>query len=683
MRRLECHNAADIEERLLREWLVANGLGGYACGTVGGAINRRYHGLLISALPAPFGRFMTLSQLSERARIDGRRYWLTNPFPHETSGLSADAPQLEEFLVEAGLPVWRYRCGEARIEKRLVMPHQQNTTLIIYRRLTVAAPIRLTLMPWMNFRPHDALPGGAPPSSPEVRHRKGRIEVSQDDALPPLRLVIHHPQSRFSIQEQVNADVEYSQESQRGYPSKGAVWAPGYFEIELTEEPCAVIASTEDWQSIAALSPREAIEAETDRRRRLISGARQEAASGLGAELVLAADQFIIRPVTRVRDEARAHAAGDEARTIIAGYHWFTDWGRDTMISLEGLTLVTGRVAEAGYILRSFAQHIRHGLVPNYFPEGEHDGLYHTADASLWFFHALDRYLAHGGDRVTLESLLPRLEEMIAAHRAGTRFGIGVDPVDGLLTQGAPGFQLTWMDAKVGDWVVTPRRGKAVEINALWHQALRLAAQWERELGRENESKQMNDWANQVQESFNRRFWNERERCLLDVVDGPEGDDDAVRPNQIFAISLRYPALDRNRWSDVLATVRERLLTPRGLRTLDPRHPQYKDKYFGDLTARDAAYHQGTVWPWLWGHFLDAWLKTYPEQRSTVAGWFDAFDEHLSEACVGAISEIFDATTPHTPRGCVAQAWSVAEVLRTWVNVHPREVRSETTSTHG
>jgi predicted glycogen debranching enzyme len=365
-----------------------------------------------------------------------------------------------------------------------------------------------------------------------------------------------------------------------------------------------------------------------------------------------------------VADTVLTRATGDEARTIIAGYHWFTDWGRDTMIDLEGLTLLTGRHVEAGYILRTFGHYVRDGLIPNMFPEGTRQGLYHTADATLWYFHAIDRYLRATGDRDTLRLLLPTLVSIVDHHVRGTQFGIGVDPADGLLRQGAPGYQLTWMDAKVDDWVVTPRRGKAVEINALWYNALRLLEGWLREEQRDDAAASLGDRADQVQTEFNARFWYADGGYLYDVIDGETGDDTACRPNQLFAISLAHPILADARWASVLSVVRERLLTPCGLRTLAPGHRDYKATYDGDLRARDAAYHQGTVWPWLIGPFVDAWLRVHPGDRAGVRKMLEGFGPHLDEACVGSISEIFDAEPPYTPRGCISQGWSVAEVLR-------------------
>jgi predicted glycogen debranching enzyme len=341
------------------------------------------------------------------------------------------------------------------------------------------------------------------------------------------------------------------------------------------------------------------------------------------------------------------------------------------MIALEGLTLVTGRHAEAGYVLRTFAHSIRDGLIPNLFPEGGREGLYHTADATLWFFHALDRYLDVTQDRATLRRLLPVLVDVVEHHLRGTRFGIGVDPKDDLLRQGAQGHALTWMDAKVGDWVVTPRRGKAVEINALWYNALRLLEEWVRAEGDAASAVSLGQRAERARAAFNERFWYAAGEYLYDVVDGEEGDDARCRPNQIVALSLRHPVLDAARWEPVLGVVRERLLTPVGLRSLAPGDPDYQARYDGDLRARDGAYHQGTVWPWLLGPFVDAWLRVHPADGAAARSLLAGLTPHLDEAGVGSISEIFDAESPFTPRGCVAQAWSVAEVLRAWVRTTP------------
>ena len=676
---LEPQPAASLDTLLAREWLVTNGLGGYASGTVAGVATRRYHGLLVAALPAPLGRLLVLGQLSEVLRFpDGLIVRLGG---ERRVGDSASIPGLQhlaEFRLEAGLPIWRYLVEGWVLEKRVFLAHLQNTVHVLYRVLSAGdrrGPVRIEMHPTVSFRPHDA-PVATPLGAPfTVQATAGRYEITSAwPAAPPLRLLLAGAEPTLTCAARTLAGVHYLVEERRGYEAVGELWTPGFFGADLSAgAQAALTASTEPWATLTALTPAEALAAEMERRERLVAAADARAQQGTPAELVLAADQFVITP-GRLEDRARARAAGDEARSVIAGYHWFTDWGRDTMISLEGLTLVTGRALEAGYILRTFARHVRDGLIPNLFPEGEREGVYSTADASLWFFHALARYVAASGDRETLEALLPTLLEIFDRHLAGTRFGIGVDPADGLLRQGEEGFQLTWMDAKVDDWVVTPRRGKAVEINALWYNALRLLEGWLGELrGADSpEARRVGAAAELARLSFNRRFWYAPGGFLLDVVDGPEGDDPSCRPNQIFAVSLPHPVLDAGHWEAVVETVRERLLTPVGLRSLAPGETAYKTTYDGDLRARDAAYHQGTVWAWLIGPFVDAWLRVHPGNRADARAFLAGFVPHLGEACLGQISEIFDAEAPWTPRGCVAQAWSVAEVLRSWVLTEPR-----------
>lgn len=658
----------DLNTLIDLEWLVTNGLGGYACGTVSGAATRRYHGLLIAAHPAPLGRVMMWNHLTEHFRLPDYRGVAVGGTERVGGRVEVDgAAVLTEFRLELGLPVWRFEIADCVIEKRVWLPHRQNTVHMSYRLVAGSGPIRLKLRPSVHFRGHDD-PVSHLSNDPYVlTASEGRFELSDGAPRPRLRFQIAGDGAALTLDGVKVPDVLYRIEENRGYEGVGALWSPGVFRVTLRpDREVTLSGSTENWERFTALSPAHTHEAEVDRRLRLIAAADPLARAGFGAEMVIAADQFVILPAGRVHDTARAHAAGDEPRTVIAGYHWFTDWGRDTMISLEGLTLATGRHAEAGYILRTFAGHIRDGLIPNYFPDHENEGVYHTADATLWFFHALHRYVQVTGDRFTLLSLLPALKDIIAHHQKGTRFGIGVDPADGLLKQGAPGYQLTWMDAKVGDWVVTPRRGKAVEINALWYNALRLLEGWLREAD-DQTADAIGQAANLAFESFNWRFWNEQTGYLWDVVDGETGDDPACRPNQVFAIALDHPVLDQSRWRVVLEVVRTKLLTPVGLRSLAPGHPDYKSRYYGDLRARDAAYHQGTVWGWLIGPFIDAWLKVYPDEMRLCRDFLKGFAEHVSEACIGSISEIFDADSPYTPRGCVAQAWSVAEALRCWV----------------
>jgi predicted glycogen debranching enzyme len=657
---------------LEREWLVTNGLGGYASGTIAGAATRRYHGLLIAAHPAPLGRVMMFNHLSELLRLPD---WSTIQFGgDERVGGTLDlhgTDRFTAFRLELGLPLWCYELHGHVLEKRVFMPHLQNTVYVTYRHVSGPGPIRLKLRPSVHFRGHDEPVSGLPAEPYTLTAVEGRYELSGGHGLPHLRLRIEGAGAAFTLDSQNRPDILYRIEENRGYDATGSLWSPGLLRVNLQPgQEVALVASTEPWENVLALSAAAARTAELERRRRLANAAVPAAQSGYGAELVLAADQFLITP-PRPEDAAPAHAAGDEARSVIAGYHWFTDWGRDTMISLEGLTLTTGRHAEAGYLLRTFAHYVRDGLIPNLFPEGEREGLYHTADATLWYFHALDRYLETTGDRATLRRLLPTLHDIIDHHQRGTHFGIAVDPRDGLLRQGAEGFQLTWMDAKVGNWVVTPRRGKAVEINALWYNALRLLEGWAREEEGEARAARLAEAAGRAQHAFNQRFWCEAKGHLYDVVDGEQGDDPARRPNQILAFSLRHPVLDPSRWEAVLQVVRSRLLTRVGLRSLAPDHPAYKPRYDGDLRARDAAYHQGTVWVWLIGPFVDAWLRAYPADHRGARRFLEGFLEHRGEGCIGSISEIFDAEEPFTPRGCIAQAWSVAEVLRSWAKTNP------------
>jgi predicted glycogen debranching enzyme len=660
------------EVLLNREWLVTNGLGGYASGTVSGVITRRYHGLLISALPAPFGRMVMWSHVSEFLRFGNND--VVSLGGEERAGGKLDlqgADFLREFRLEDGLPIWTYRVRDLVLEKRVLLPHLQNTVHVSYRILEGTERPRLELRPAFHFRHHETAVNEGPTAPYKLAAVEGRYEItSSRGRLPPLRMKLYDCESAFTIASANIPQVIYRTEQSRGYAHEGNLWSPGYFHVDLRQHDRAtLVASTEKWEIVEVLDPEAALALERERRARLLQNAIPEARTGFAAELVFAADQFVITPTGRFEEAARAHAAGDEVRTVIAGYHWFTDWGRDTMISLEGLTLVTGRTLEAGYILRTFSDYVRDGLIPNMFPDRATAGLYHTADATLWFFHALGRYLERTDDWTTLKLLLPTLIDIVEHHVRGTKFNIHVDPDDGLLAQGEEGYQLTWMDAKMGDWVVTPRRGKAVEINALWYNALRLLAYWLREM-KDDAATRYDELATRAHASFNQRFWFAHGGYLYDVVDcnGEKGTHDvSCRPNQIFAISLDHPVLDPTRWASVIDLVQNKLVTPVGLRSLSPDDPEYKPIYSGDLRTRDGAYHQGTVWAWLIGPFIDAWLKVHPGDKTGARKFLEVFPTHLSDNGVGTISEVFDAHEPHHAGGCIAQAWSVAEVLRCWV----------------
>ena len=655
------------------EWLVTNGLGGYASSTITGVVSRRYHGLLIAALAAPVGRMVVFNHISEFLHLGegelislGEKEGSTHPRP-------GGADVFTTFRIEMGLPVWRFAVEGVVIEKRVWLLNRQNTVHVNYHLLEwQGARPRLELRPALEFRHQTASVDQAIAGPYRVTRLEARYEISAPnvDWLPPLRLRVHAGHEVFHPDEEIIDHVIYPSEEERGYPDCGKLWCPGGFLLSFDEtNVVTLIGSTENWEIIDILSPVEAAQAENLRRERLLDKIHPKLRNDFGASLALAADQFVSTPRGRLGESARAQAQGDEVRTLMAGYHWFTDWGRDTMISLEGLTLLTGRCEDAKFILHTFSHYIRNGLIPNMIPDGktEQGGRYNTADATLWYFHALDRYISFTGDRTTLRILLPRLVEIVEHHLRGTDYDIHVDPADDLLCQGQEGVQLTWMDAKAGDWVVTPRRGKAVEINALWYNALSLLASWVRDSGDASSADKYADHAKRTAQSFNRRFWNPDRGCLFDVIDGPGGDDPAIRPNQVFAISLPHPVLAPEHWPPVMNVIEKKLLTPVGLRTLSPDDPAYQRTYHGDRRTRDGAYHQGTVWPWLIGPYIDAWLKLHPGEEAKARNYLARFPSEMNHAGTGTLAEIFDAEEPHRPRGCIAQAWSVAEVLRAWV----------------
>jgi predicted glycogen debranching enzyme len=627
--------------------------------------------LLIAALPGPLGRVVMWNHVSEFLRFSDDD--VVSLGAEERAGGQLDlkgADYLTEFRLEDGLPVWTYHVRDVLVEKRVLLPHLQNTVHVSYQVISKGKPPRLELRPAFHFRHHEA-PVDSDLAAPyKLTAVDGRYEIAAARRkLPPLRMQLHGREAAFTIAPAKIPQVVYRIEQQRGYSFEGELWSPGFFRVNLTEQSTAtLVGSTEQWEIVDVLGPEDVLAAERERRARLLHDALPKARQSFPAELVFAADQFVITPAGRFEETARAHAAGDEIRTVIAGYHWFTDWGRDTMISLEGLTLITGRFLEAGYILRTFAHYVCDGLIPNMFPDGAKEGRYNTADATLWFFHALNRYFQQTADRTTLRLLLPTLIDIAEHHLRGTRFNIHVDSNDGLLAQGEEGYQLTWMDAKMGDWVVTPRRGKAVEINALWYNALCVLANWLREIGDDTSAQTYDEHAERARVSFNNRFWYPEGGYLYDVVDvdGGNKNDPSCRPNQLFAISLDHPVLDAKHWKSVVEVVEEKLLTPVGLRTLSPDSPDYKPIYAGDLRSRDGAYHQGTVWAWLIGPFIDSWLKVYPLDRAAARKFLETFPVHLSDNGIGTISEVFDASEPHFAGGCIAQAWSVAEVLRAW-----------------
>lgn len=645
-------NEFDCENLLYHEWLLTNGLGGFACSSLSCTPMRKYHSLLTASLPAPYGRTVMLNFLQDSIKLEDpeREIYLSSL---QLNGEELQPIPLAQFRMEWGLPIWRFEFEDIILERTMILINMQNTLHVRYKLISSKQSVLLKIAPYFHFRANEQSPDLL--DDQYIVHAQGSEYEIERKEFPKLRLYNTQQQHSFTVETHLIKNVYYEIEEKRGLPSTGNLTSPGYYLMSLNPgDQASIIASTEDWKTIHVLSPQEARLAEKIRRKGLVRTAGHFANYPPVTKLVLAADQFIMTPRTRFEDVIRLQAAGEQVKSIIAGYPWFTDWGRDTMISLEGLTLTIGRYREAYAILRTFAYYVKDGLIPNMFPDGQHTGIYNTADATLWFFHAASRYIEITGDTDILDILLPKFQEIIRNHSLGTLYGIKVDK-DGLLTQGQEGVQLTWMDAKVGNWVVTPRRGKAVEINALWYNALRLMEKW---------TNTRIDLAEQCFESFNKRFWYEHGNYLYDVVDGENGDDPSLRPNQLFAISLENPALDKIHWESVLKAVKNDLLTPFGLRTLSPYDKEYKPMYDGDLRDRDAAYHQGTVWPWLLGPFVDAWLKVYPNDLDTAESFLKGLTSHLQDNCIGSISEIFDAIEPYHARGCFAQAWSVAELLR-------------------
>ncbi len=654
------------EHFLSKEWLITNGLGGYASGSLAGINTRRHHGIFIPNLPAPRGRTMMLPYLDEKVRIADHDISLGGIEFGNHQVEASGYPYLKDFCLDWQTPVWTFDINGQILEKKIFMPYGQNTVYVSYR-LIQGSVLDMRLSPYCGCRKHDSTLGYPQTWPFAVSHQDNHYEVAAFEGAPLLRLTLKPFHGNFKSQSQVIKDVFYRREFERGLDHTENILSPGSFSFQIHEgETVFFLASTEDWESLQD-DPSGIFETEFQRRQKLLSLATGAENHLVTAQLTLAADQFIVLPRTRNQKDVVIDSSVERVRTVIAGYHWFTDWGRDTMISLEGLTLCTGRHEEAKAILKTFGHYVRNGLLPNHFPEGERYAIYNTVDATFWYFHAIDRYFQVTGDKETLESLFPVLKLIIESHMRGTDFGIHMDPEDGLISAAAEGFQLTWMDAKVDEWVVTPRRGKPVEIQGLWFNALKLMETWSQLLEKPDEL--YFDLSKKVFESFNQRFWYEKGGYLFDVVDTERGSDDSLRPNQIMALSLRFPVLDQKFWKPVIDVIEKKLLTPLGLRTLDPLDKRYHGRYTGSRWDRDAAYHQGLVWTWLIGPFFDAYKKIYQDPHK-IEDLLKYFSLHLQEAGIGTINEIFDGDDPHAPRGCIAQAWSVAEVLRCYMNLN-------------
>lgn len=637
-----------------REWLATNGLGGYASSSLAGANTRRYHGLLVPAFAPPLGRAVVLSKLEEEVRVEDALYLLSaNKYP------SVVQPQGFRHLTHyeaRPVPTWTYTFheGTVTLQKRVWMAHGKNTVYVQYTLIKAPEAVKFGLVPLMAYKDYhteqhrwDGFHGTITPDGP------GRLRFDAYETAEPLWFALP-PTFAWSGHSGWFLNFEHTREQERGLDCTEDLYCPGRWDGTLAPGQSVTLVATVETDMPA--TPGDSLDAEHARQVSLLGTAGLDHGSDLFLQtLTLAADQFLIEHTSRV---ARA--------TIMAGYPWFTDWGRDTMIALPGLCLATGRLDLAKQILTSFAGATRNGLLPNRFADNGGRAEYNTVDASLWFFHAVHEYARTSGDwAFATEQMLPVLEDMVAHHTQGTDYGIKVDPADGLLRAGEPGVQLTWMDAKVGDWVVTPRIGKPVEINALWHNALHVAALLARRAGKADAADDYQARGARVKASFARVFWNPEAQCLYDVI-GDDGRPDAsLRPNQVFALSLPFPLLDDTQARAVVETVTAHLLTPYGLRTLSPQSPDYRGHYGpGDQRFRDGAYHQGTVWPWLLGAFVDAHLQVHGDTSAARALLLPFLSASLNEYGVDTLCEVRDGDAPHAPNGCIAQAWSVGELLR-------------------
>ncbi|MGH7356338.1 MAG: amylo-alpha-1,6-glucosidase [Candidatus Rokuibacteriota bacterium] len=638
-----------------REWLCANGLGGFASGTVAGLPTRRYHGLLVAALTPPLGRTLLVSKADEAAEYADRTWalganrWADGTVdPHGYS-------ELERFELDGTTPVWTYALGDARLEKRIWMEPGANTTWTRYRVRRSSGPVTLHLQALVNYRDYHGTTRGNGWHM-DVEPVDGGVRVTAYHGAHPVQLLCRAPggSARVAPAHTWFRGFHLACEAERGLEAYEDHLHVATFTTTLAEgETMVLVASAEARPptDVEAAWRRRARH-EADVLERWDRGGDKNAPAWI-RQLVLAADQFVAR---------RPRADDPDGMTVIAGYHWFADWGRDTMIALPGLTLATGRADIGARILRTFARFVDRGMLPNRFPDTGETPEYNTVDASLWYFEAVRAHYQATGDARLVRDLYPVLETMVRAHLEGTRYGIGVDPADGLVRAGEPGVQLTWMDAKVGDWVVTPRMGKPVEVNALWYNALRAMAELARAIRRP--SGEWETLARRAAAGFG-RFWNAGAGHCFDVIDGPDGDDSALRPNQILAAALPASPLDATRRRAVVDACARHLLTSFGLRSLAPGHPAYRGRYGGDQTQRDGSYHQGTVWGWLLGPFALAHFAVYGD-AVVARSFLSPMADHLTDYGVGSISEIFDGDAPFPPRGCIAQAWSVAETLRAW-----------------
>ncbi len=643
--KIGAEDCRSLDRALSLEWLETNGRGGFASGTVAGANTRRYHALLLTARKPPSERFVLVNHLEEWLDIDGQAIPLsTNLYPgavHPTGYKHSI-----EFSTEPW-PTWIFDCNGITLQREILMIHGRDIVMVRWKLLG-RKPSRAVLQvrPKLTGRDYHSTHHENGGLSTEAQVGSNMVLWHPYSDLPPVR-AFHA--GRYCHEPNWYRRIQLPVEQQRGLDAEEDWWSPGEFTFELdpgSTKTLALTSETVDRLDVVALAKREKFR--RDRARQAVP-----TDDSLVGELWCAAEVYLSERGTQ--------------QTVIAGYPWFTDWGRDTFISLPGLCLVTGRLDVAWQVIASFAVHVSEGMVPNRFPDAGEQPEYNTIDASLWFIHAIDRYLAASRDEARVrETAWPAVKQILDGYRLGTRYGIRMDE-DGLITGGIPGAQLTWMDAKVGEWVVTPRHGKPVEIQALWVRALEVGETLARRFGEADYADQCRNDRNNAVASFRKRFWYEQGGYLYDVIDGPEGNDPSLRPNQLYAISLVDQLVPRDRAQQILHLVEDQLLTSVGLRTLSPCDSRYRARYEGGVLERDGAYHQGTVWPFLLGPFVTAWIKVHGKKNAALKqarSFLDGIGAHLKEACVGQVSEVFDAEAPHRPRGCYAQAWSVAEPLR-------------------
>lgn len=641
-----------------REWLVTNGIGGFACGTVSGARTRRYHGLLTAALKPPLERTLLIANVEVSARYGDASFSLaTNEFHDETIH-PVGYVFIDHFRVQGMVPIWRYLIGDAVLEQSVWMAHGANTTYVRLSLPRASASLTLDLAPLCTYRDYHSLNRGEREFKVEAIAQG--IEIAAFDGATAYRITTDR--GHYTPAPVWYWGFRHRVESCRGLDDLEDLFHPGIFSAVLAPgESITLTITTEP-------NPESGEKALTRLRTRtqdLLRAAPADSPEWIRA-LSLATDQFIVSRSSEQQD----------GKTVIAGYPWFGDWGRDTMIALPGLTLATRHFDTAAQVLRTFARHVDRGMLPNRFPDSGEIPEYNTVDATLWFFHAIDHYLRYSGAREIVGELYPVLVDIIDWHERGTRFGIGVDPDDGLIKAGETGAQLTWMDAKVGDWVVTPRIGKPVEINALWYAALVTAQTLAKELKDRPNARRFRNMAARVVSEFQSRYWSESLGYLHDVIDGPDcmvlpdgrRADPSLRPNQIIALAVAPDLVERAIARRVVDHCARKLWTPVGLRSLAADHPNYIGRYRGGPRERDGSYHQGTVWSWLLGPFALAHFNAYAD-AAAARGWLEGIAGHLHEACIGQVSEIFDGDPPYHPAGCFAQAWGVAEVLRAWMEI--------------